>query len=256
MSSKKEMIARFGMGAKGLVYLLIGALTALAAFGQGGNKSGKNDILQFVAEQSYGKILLIALGLGLLGYTFYRLYQAFGNPKRHDSNARGYFKRIAYVISGIVYGFLSYSALRMVLIGSSSNSGIASRMLKSDFGNIFAIIIALVLLGKAVYEFYVAYSGKYREDVEHADISSDAQSLLTKVGKMGFTSRGIVAGILAFLFFKAGFGSSRDNINRTDAFSFLQDEFGSVIMGLVAFGIALYGVFMLIKSKYPDTNIR
>ena len=255
MSSKKEMIARFGMGAKGIVYLLIGVLTALAAFGQGGSKSGKNDILQFVAEQPYGKILLIALGLGLTGYTFYRLYQAFGNPKNHDSDAKGYFKRFAYVISGIIYGLLAYSALRIVLAASRNDSDLASQLLNSDYGNIIAIIVALILLGKAIYEFYVAYSGKYREDVEHAGISGDAQSLLTKAGKMGFTARGIVASILAFLFFKTGFSSSTENINRTDAFSFLQNEFGSMIMGLVALGIALYGIFMLIKSKYPDTNI-
>ncbi|WP_179344004.1 DUF1206 domain-containing protein [Winogradskyella ursingii] len=255
MSSKKETLARFGMGAKGIVYLLIGVLTALAAFGQGGSKSGKNDILQFVAEQSYGKILLIALGLGLIGYTFYRLYQGFGNPKNHDDDAKGYFKRSAYVFSGLIYGLLAFSALRMALGGTSGNGSPASALLNSDYGNIIAFVIAIILLGKAIYEFYVAYSGKFKEDIEHSGIDSDAQNLLTKAGKMGFTARGIVAGILAFLFFKAGFGSSSGDINRTDAFSFLQNEFGSIIMGLVALGIALYGVFMLIKSKYPDTNI-
>lgn len=255
MSSKKEMLARFGMGAKGIVYLLIGVLTALAAFGQGGSKSGKNDILQFVSEQSYGKILLVALGLGLIGYTFYRMYQCFGNPKNHDDDAKGYFKRSAYVVSGLIYGLLAYSALRMAFGGTSNNGGSASTFLNSDYGNIIAFAIAIVLLGKAIYEFYVAYSGKFKEDIEHAGIDSDAQSLLTKTGKMGFTARGIVAAILSFLFFKAGAGNSGGNINRTDAFSFLQNEFGSLVMGLVALGVALYGVFMLIKSKYPDTNI-
>lgn len=255
MSSKKEIISRFGMGAKGVVYLLIGVLTALAAFGQGGNKSGKDDILKFLAQQSYGKILLIALGIGLLGYTFYRLYQAIVNPKNHDDDAKGYFKRFAYIISGLIYGLFAFSALKMALGGSSGSSGFLSKLLKSEYGNFIAFALALVLLGKAIYEFYVAYSGKFKEDVEHSSISSDAKSLLTKAGKMGFTARGIVAAIMAFLFFKTGMGNAGNDINRTDAFSFLQNQFGSIVLGIVALGVALYGVFMLIKSRYPDTNV-
>jgi len=256
MSSKKEMLSRFGMAAKGIVYLLIGVLTALAAFGQGGSKSGKDDILKFLAQQSYGKILLIALGIGLIGYMFYRIYQGFGNLKNLDDDAKGYFKRVAYVISGLIYGFLAFSALKMAFSGDSSDSGSVSKLLNSEYGNIIAFIIALILLGKAIYEFYVAYSGKFKENIEHTSIDSDAKSLLVKAGKMGFTARGVVAGIMAYLFFKAGMGNSDEDINRTDAFNLLQNEFGSIVMGIVALGVALYGVFMLIKSKYPDTNVR
>ncbi|NNE33411.1 MAG: DUF1206 domain-containing protein [Winogradskyella sp.] len=255
MSSKKEMLARFGIGAKGIVYLLIGALTAFAAFGQGGSKSGKSDILQFIAEQSFGKILLVALGLGLIGYTFYRFYQAFANPKDLDDDAKGYFKRITYTISGIVYGLLAFSALKMVFGGSTSNSSTASKLLNSEYGNIIALVLALILLGKAIYEFYAAYSGKFKEDIEHAQINNDSKNLLVKAGKIGFTARGIVIAIMAFLFFKAGFSNNESNVNRTDAFNFLQDQFGSTILALVAIGVALYGIFMLIKSKYPDTSI-
>ncbi|MDN3493500.1 DUF1206 domain-containing protein [Winogradskyella bathintestinalis] len=256
MSSKKETISRLGMGAKGIVYLLIGVLTALAAFGQGGSKSGKDGILKFLAEQSYGKVLLVALGLGLLCYMLYRLYQAFANPKNLDDDTKGYFKRIAYGVSGLIYGFLAYSAIKMAFGSSSGNSGSSSKFLNSEYGNIIAFGIALILLGKAIYEFYVAYSGKFKEDIEHSSIDSDAQSLVIKAGKMGFTARGIVAAIMSFLFVKAGMGSANGDINRADAFSFLQNEFGSIVLGIVAIGVALYGVFMLIKSKYPDTNVR
>lgn len=256
MSSKKETLARIGMAAKGVVYLLIGILTALAAFGEGGSKSGKDGILRFLAEQSYGKILLILLGIGLLGYTFYRFYQASANLKNYDDDFKGYFKRGAYFVSGLLYGFLAFSALKMAIGGSSSDSSTVSKILNSDNGDIYAFVIAIALLGKAIYEFYVAYSGKYKEEIEHTDIDSDAKSLLTKSGKMGFTARGIVLALMAYLFFKAGTGNTSGDINRTDAFSLIQQEFGSVVLGLVALGLALYGVFMLIKSKYPDTDVR
>ncbi|WP_431136461.1 DUF1206 domain-containing protein [Psychroserpens mesophilus] len=256
MGSKKKTLSRIGIASKGIVYVLIGVLTALAAFNQGGNKTSKKDALQFLAEQSYGRILLILIGIGLSGYLFYRFYQAVANLKNHDDDAKGYFMRASYFISGLVYGFLAFSAFKMSMGNSSNGSSYVTDILNSEYGNIIAILIAIALAGKSIYEFYKAYSGKYREEIEHTDIDASAQNMLIKSGKMGFTARGIVVAIMSFLFFKAGFQSNGEKVNRANAFNFLQDEFGSIVLGLVALGIALYGVFMLIKSKYPDVNLQ
>jgi len=142
-------------------------------------------------------------------------------------------------------------------LGNSSggDSGFVTKLLNSDYGTIIAIAIAVILAGKGIYEFYTAYSGKYTENVEQMEVDADAKSLLIKSGKMGFTARGVVAGIMAFLFFKAGLQDRSKDIDKAQAFEFLQNEFGSIVLGIVAIGIALYGVFMLIKSKYPDTNV-
>ena len=256
MDSKKKTLSRIGMASKGIVYILIGVLTALAAFGQGGNKTSKKDALQFLADQSYGKILLIIIGLGLLSYVFYRFYQALTNSKNQDEDAKGYLMRGSYFISGLVYGLLAFSAFKMSMGNSNNNSSFVADILNSEYGNIIAILIAIALAGKSIYEFYKAYSGKYRDEIEHTDIDANAQSLLINSGKMGFTARGIVVAIMSFLFFKAGFQSNSEKVDRANAFNFLQDEFGSIVLGLVALGIALYGIFMLIKSKYPDVNLQ
>lgn len=256
MDSKRKTVSRIGMIAKGIVYLLIGILTVLPIFGMGGQTSSSKGALRFLAEQSYGQILLVILGLGLFGYLFFRCYQAFANLKNHDDDAKGYLIRASYVVSGLIYGFLGYTALKMVFGSSSGQGNTVSKILNSDYGDIIAIAIGLVLLGKAIYEFYMAYSGKFKEQVEHAQISSKERTLLTNAGKVGFTARGIVAGILAYLFFKAGFQNTSGDINKADAFNLLQNEFGSIIMAIVAAGIAFYGVFMLIKSKYPGVDLR
>jgi len=257
MSSKKETVTRLGIAAKGIIYLLIGVLTALAAFGQGGSKTGGKDALQFLSEQAYGKILLIAVGLGLLGYLFYRFYMAFANLKNHNDDIKGYVMRASYLVSGLIYGFLGFTALKLAIGNSSKNSdsSFVAKILNSEYGSYIAIIVALILIGKAIYEFYMAYSEKFKKEVQHANIDYKAQKVLLNSGKIGFTARGIVAGILAYLFFKAGMQNSTDTIDRTDAFNFLQAEFGSLVLGLVAIGVACYGVFMLIKSKYPSINL-
>jgi len=256
MNSKKAILSRIGMMAKGIVYLLIGILTTLPILGMGGKASGSKDTLTFLAQQPFGKVLLILIGFSLLAYLFFRCYQAFANLKNHKKDAKGYAMRASYVFSGLVYGFLGFTALKMAFGGSSGNSSSVSKLLNSEYGHIIAIIVAIGLTGKAIYEFHMAYSGKFKDEVNHANISSKARNLLLNAGKIGFTARGIVAAILAFLFFKAGFKHSGGDINRADAFNLLQNEVGAIVMTLVAVGIAAYGMFMVLKSKYPNVNLQ
>ena len=60
---------------------------------------------------------------------------------------------------------------------------------------------------------------------------------------------------MAFLMFRAAFSASGEKVDKTQAFGFLQNEFGPIVMGVIATGLIAYGVFMLIKAKYSSLSI-
>lgn len=257
MSSKKKNFARFGMAAKGAVYCLIGVLTAMAAFGQGGQKSGSKGALEYLAGESYGQILLILMGLGLLGYVFWRMYQVFTNPRDIENNMKGYAKRVAYFISGLLYGGLAFYSFKLAF-GSSSSGGSGGMMggiMSGSNGDTIAIIIGIGMAIKAIYDLYRAYSNKFREEVEEAGLDRKEQKLLINAGKVGHTARGIIIGLMAYLTLKSGLSSGSNVGTQTDAFGFIQNEFGSVALGIVAIGLVAYGVYMLIKAKHPSISV-
>ncbi len=256
--SKKENFARFGIATKGFVYCVIGVLTAMSAFGYGGQKAGSSDVLDFIAKQPFGQVLLIVMAIGLLSYVFYRMYQTFADSDNEGKDAKGVAKRVGYFISGLVYGFLAYRAVKMVIDAGSSSSGngsFISSLLDKSYGAILVGIIALGLLAKAVYQIYKAYSGKYKENLGNAGLDSKAQSLMLKAGRVGYTARGIVIGIVSYLLFKAALTGQNQGDGKENAFDFLQNEFGTIVLGIVAIGLAAYGVFMFIKAKYPSTDL-
>ncbi|SDR76855.1 DUF1206 domain-containing protein [Gramella sp. MAR_2010_147] len=254
--SKKKNFARFGMAAKGAVYCLIGILTALAAFGQGGQQTGSKGALRYLAQQSYGQILLIILGVGLLGYVFWRMYQVFTNPKDLENNTKGYAKRVAYFISGLIYGGFAFYAFKLAFGGSSGSSGsMMGSLMSGSNGKIVAIIIGVGMAIKAGYDLYRAYSNKFKEEIEQIGMNRKEQKLLVNAGKFGHTARGLVIGLMAYLTLNSGLSSGSDISTQTDAFSFIQNEFGSAILGIVAIGFIGYGVYMFIKAKYPATSI-
>lgn len=255
MDTKKKNFARFGMLAKGAVYCLIGVLTALAAFGQGGEQTGSTGSIQYLARQSYGQVLIIVLGIGLLGYVFWRMYQAFGNPQGLKDDFKGYGKRVAYFISGLIYGGLAVYALFLAFGSNASGGNSGSGLITGSAEAVIVLFVGIGLVIKAVYDLYRAYSGSFREDVEETRMSPKEQKLLINAGKFGHTSRGIVLGLMAFLTLKSGASSGGDLTSQTDAFGYIQTEFGSLVLGVVAIGFIGYGIYMFIQAKYPAMAI-
>ena len=257
----KENIARFGMAVKGVVYSLVGVLTVMSALGQGGKKTGKEGTIQFIADQSYGQVILIVLAAGLASYVFYRLYQAIADPADRGSDWKGLGYRVSYVGSAALYGFLAYYTLK-ILIGSGSssggsgNKGLVAQLLSQPFGQFLVAVVGIVFLVKAGIQFYRAYSGSYRKKIERTHLNDNVRTTILTAGKVGYTARGIVLGVIAYLILKASITADSSEAGGTeDAFHYVQNEFGTLVMILIATGILAYGVFTFIRARYPGVSL-
>jgi hypothetical protein len=261
-SDKKKKFARIGIATKGVVYCLVGVLTAMAAFGQGGQKTGTKSTLDVIAGQPFGQILLVITGIGLLGYVFYRFYQTFADTENEGDDKTGIGKRIAYFSSGAFYGFLAFLAFKKVIGAASSGSGSGGKkqligtLLEAPMGQILVGIIALIFLGKALYQFYIAFSGKYKDKLKKSNLGEKAEKALSNAGMVGYISRGIVVGIVAVLIGLAAINHNPNEAGGTEeAFSVLQNTFGSVVLGVIAIGLVAYGVFMFVKARYKAISL-
>ena len=250
--SKRNKFARIGMATKGLVYLLLGGLTAFSAFGWGGEKAGSSAAIDFLSNRIFGQVLLVVTAIGLLGYLFFRWRESFNGDFEDKYKAVAIVTRIAYFGSGLFYGLLALSALKSVIgMQSSDKSSFGlTDLLNSEYGLYIAIVIGVIVTVKAGYEFYRAFSGSFKEKVSKAELSKSEHNKVLKAGLVGHTARGVVFGILAFLFYKAAFSRSRDGMGQEEAFSFIEDTFGWVILAVIALGVVIYGVFMMISARY------
>lgn len=260
MDKNKERIARFGIATKGFVYCLIGGLTAATTFGMGGKKTGTDGALQTLGSQPFGQILLGLTVLGLLGFVFWRFYQAIIDPEQKGNNLKGITRRLGYASSGIFYGLLAFTTVKIMLrAGSSSGGGnesMVSTLLGKPYGQILVGILGAIFLGKAIYQLSRAYSGKFKDKVKAAELSKKVEKFVLKTGYIGYTAKGIVIGIISYLTFNAAINYNSDSAGGTkDAFQFLQNEFGSIILGIIALGFFCYGFFMFVKSRYRNINV-
>ncbi len=238
----------------------------MAAFEIGGKTeqdTGKAGIFQFILNQPFGKILLGLVAIGLLCYAVWRLIEAFMDTENKGNQAKGIGYRIGYAVSGLAYGALAFFAGNMALgnnnsQGSSDNSqqNLVQTLLEKPFGQWLVGALALGIMALGIYQIYRAYSGKYLKKIQANRLRPDMQKLLLRSGQFGYTARGIVWGIIGFLFLKAAFHTnSAEAGNTQNAFSFLENaSYGSFLLGAVALGLIGYGIFMFVRAKCELIN--
>jgi hypothetical protein len=258
---EKENIMRFGIATKGFVFVLLGGLTVVAAIGlRGGGNSDNNGALQYLSGSTVGTLVLALTAAGLIAYVFWRFYQAFADSENKGNGKKGVAKRIGYFSSGLIYAFLAFTAFQMLFgNGGGSNGGSNSYLaeaLSRTYGQIIVGVIAIGYMGKALYQIFRAYTGNYKKKINEQFLDDKTRKLLIVSGIAGYTARGVVIGIIAYLTFRAAWTSNSDEAGGTrDAFEFLQNEFGAMMLVVVALGLMMYGIFYFLNAKHRRLNV-
>src|SRR4051794_9759297 len=116
-----DRMARFGLAARGLVYLVIGWIAAQIAFGGSGQQADRQGAIHTLTSNSVGKVLVVLAGVGFAGYALWRLTQAIWGHAS-DEGAKKWGKRGFSLFRAALYGWFAISTF-LILAGASSSGG-------------------------------------------------------------------------------------------------------------------------------------
>lgn len=256
-----ERLARFGYAAKGAVYGIVGLLAAQAAFGAGGKTTDTQGALQTILTQPFGKFLLALVAIGLIGYVLWRFVQAIKDPDNKGMDAKGLATRLGYAANGLSYAGLALSAVQLVMgSGGSGNSSTTedwtARLLSQPFGQWLVGTIGAIVIGLGFYQFYQAYSAKFREELNLIELSNTEQKWVMGIGRFGLAARGIVFCLVGFFLIQAARQSDASRVRGLgEALQALEQQpYGAWILGIVALGLVAYGSHMVIQARYRRIN--
>jgi hypothetical protein len=251
-------LARFGYAAKGVVYLIIGGLAALAAFTGGGRTTDSRGAFEEILSKSYGKLLLGAIAIGMAAYAIWRIVQAVKDTENKGSSAKGLARRIGYAVIGAIHIGLAYSAVKLILGSGGESRGDAAskewtaKLLEQPFGQWLVGAVGLGFIAFAVSQFYKAYTAKFREKLETNEMDEKTQILATRTGQAGLSARGVVFGIIGFFLIQAALHSSAGEARGLSGAlrALEQQSYGQWLLGIVALGLVAYGFYMLVQARY------
>lgn len=257
-----EPLGRFGFAAKGAVYVLIGALALRVALGLGGETTDAQGALRRILTAPFGAFLLVATAVGLLGYALWRFVQAAMDTERKGSDARGLVQRVAYAISGCVHLGLAFWAARLLASGGGGGGDVArswtAQLMSRPAGAWLVGVVGVVVIGVGLYQFYHAFSAKFRDELMLGRMGPAEEEWLTRLGRFGYAARGVVFGLVGlFLLVAAKQAEPGAARGLGGALATLaQQRSGSWLLGVVATGLVAYGALMLAEARYRRMVIR
>ena len=253
-----ENLARAGYAAKGLVYVVIGILALQAALGAGGQTTDTKGALFVIAQQSWGRALLIVLSVGLAGYALWKLVMAIWDSEGKGRDAKGIAARIGYAGSGLAYGALALTAFQLVTGAQARDSGHSmrydwtARALAQPLGRWIIVIVGLGVIGIACSALYKAYSAKFCEHLKTHTMSATEMTWVTRAGRAGYAARGIVFLLIGWFFIQAGLHSNAKESGGLDQAltTVAHQPYGPWLLGVVAAGLVAYGLYGWCEAFY------
>lgn len=253
-------VARFGYVTKGVVYMVIGALAVLAVLGAGdGRVTGTRGAFREIAARPFGRVMLAAVAVGLVGYVLWRFVQAALDPEHDRASARRVGMRLIYAGSGLAYTGLALTAAQIVFGADEPDAG--SNKLQRDwtawllarpYGEWVVGLIGLIVVGAGVAQFYKAYKAKFSEKYKLDEMSRTEVCWARRVGRFGLVARGVVFCVLGVFVVQAALHSNANEVQGLDGAlrALARQSFGPWLLGGVAAGLVAYGVFMLVEARY------
>lgn len=252
-----ELLARMGYAAKGVVYVGVGVLTAAAAFRAGsGDASDSRAALSTIGSAAWGSALLAAVAAGIAGYVVWRLVQAFLDPEGRGTDLKGLATRAVLLLSGLIYAGLGIWIVRR-LTGTGAGSGgdgaatWSALLLQQPFGPWLLGAFGVGVVGYGVGEWVKAARASFEKRM-HDDLAGAQRRLVRRIARVGLVSRGICFMIIGGFLIVAARRSDPSRARGLEgALETLGAQpYGPWIMGVVALGLAAYGLLQGVKAWY------
>ncbi|AQR72367.1 DUF1206 domain-containing protein [Sphingomonas sp. LM7] len=255
------LIARLGFAARGLVYLLVGWF-AIDAARRGDAPADNQEAMGSLLHQPLGQVLLGIVTLGLLGYALWRFSEAVFDPERRGTSPKAIAERAGFGWSAFVHTLLAVYAgklaLRLVRPETSPGDERAqdwSGWLMAQPGGVWLLGgIGLLLVGGAGAQAWKAYRNKFASEL-NSDVPVPRYVCL--VGQIGYAARALVFALTGWALLAAAWHARAEEAGGMgQALRTLRDgPLGPVLLGIVAAGLMLFGVYSLIEARFRRVRI-
>ncbi len=248
-----ERLARLGYGAKGFVYLLVGALAVGVAWQGGGNAPGSHGALEWLDGSGWGRVLLGLVALGLLGYVVWQAFRLIANPENDSAG-----KRAFYGITGAIYAGLGLEAARLAIdSGASSGSGSggggarhwSAEILSAPGGRWILLGVGVIIILYGAQQLWSSWRVDLDDQLSLGALSARARRWVVRISRFGLAARGVVLGIIGAFFVIAGVRTSPSQARGLNG---ALDLLAGLpwLLGVVAAGLAAYGVYNLVRARF------
>jgi hypothetical protein len=250
-TKQAEALARWGLGARGAIYLIMGLLALSVARGSSEDVD-QPSALSELAHQPYGKLLVVLLAIGFAGYSLWRFSEAlFGVTGDLGSTSA----RVISGIRGLAYAILLFTAIAVLrgaeASGADQQSGMAAEIMSHQGGRWIVGIAGAVFVGAGVFLAIEGLTRKFMRYFPQGQLDPKVRSAIQVFGVIGNVSRGAVFAGAGALVVAAAWTYDPEKAAGIDAaVELLRENSLTWVLALAALGLMTFGVYGLLEAVY------
>ena len=248
-----HFVARAGLTARGVIYILVGWVAVLVALGHSSREADQTGALQLLAGKPYGLVSLWLLGIGFAGYALWRLSEAaFGVTGERP----GAGPRLKSLGRAVIYAGLSYLTFTVIAGTARSQSGrqqdITATAMQHTPGRVLVGVVGLAVVACGIALVIEGARKKFLKYLQTARMSASTRRVVELLGMTGTIARGVVFALVGVLVIDAAVTHKAAESGGIDkALLTLRDQpFGPVLMLLAALGLLIFGVYGLCEARW------
>mgnify|MGYP005994866097 FL=1 len=252
-----EGLARFGYGARGFVYVSIGVILMLTAHDLTSQTAGSTGVVETLARQPFGRVWLMALGVGLWAFVLWRVLQSVFDADNEGRDLPAIGKRAGQAISGVVYGLLASTVFELLdevnsnptASDVSENQDKARALMELPFGQAMLIGVGLLILSVGIGNVVRGIRNDFGQDLR---CSETVCKRVVPLAHIGYVARGLAYFPLAGLVMLAGF---RDRASEITSFGGALESVetlptGPWLLSAAALGLMAFGAYAFVEGRF------
>jgi hypothetical protein len=247
------VLARAGLTARAVLYILIGWVALLVALGLGSHEADQQGALQLLAGKPYGLVSLWLLAIGFAAYALWRLSEAaFGVTG--EGNGAG--PRLKALGRGVVYAFFMVLTLKVISGEQGSQSrqqqDMTAQAMQHPGGRWLVGLIGAIIVIAGLALVLEGLRRKFMKQLQTSRMTARTRRLVKWLGTIGTCARGMVFALAGALVIDAAVTRDAARSGGVDKVLLtLRDQpYGQALLILAALGLATFGVYGLAEARW------
>jgi hypothetical protein len=256
-----ERMGRVALAAQGVLYVVLGLIAVQVAQGDTGAEASQRGAIETIARQSYGRILLAVLVVGLGAHALWRLTLAIRGEASDDEDSQSVAKRVANLGRSAIYVGFTVAAVRILLHSGASAGGggggggkteqeSTAAVLSWPGGTWIVVGVGLVVIGVGVWNARTGITRSFTDNLDLSSLDEKQRTVVEVLGSAGYLARACAFALVGWFLVTAGRQHDAGETRGLDGSlrELATTGYGPVLLFLLAVGLVLFGAYRVLDG--------
>lgn len=257
-SSALSVLARAGLAARGVMYVLIGVIAVQIALGSSRQQADRTGAVRLVAATPFGSLLLWLLAIGFAALTLWQLsWAAWGSPEPDGRKPR---TRLMALGKAVLYALIAFSVFKYALgLGAPASSDqqsqdLTAKAMQAPGGQAIVAIAGIVVAIIGCCLAWQAWQKRFAKSLRMRSASPRTRRVVLWLGQAGGIARGVVAVTAGVFLIVASVDANPRQAKGVDSAlrALAHTPLGPVVLILVALGLVTFGVYSWCEARWRN----